>query len=327
MGTLHDPVRDFERLVASHRRELRAHCYRMSGSIHDAEELVQESLLRAWKGMQSFEGRASLRTWLYKIATNVCLEALATRERRRWPAEAGPPVDVPELIGEPERETRWIEPCSEEWYVDLADSPEASYGQRESVALAFLIALQQLPAKQRAVLLLREVVGLSAEECASMLGLSVPATKSALQRARATLDAVPKESLPAEPAARELLERYMRAWERRDVHGLMALLCEDAVLVMPPYRAWLVGGGHIGRALGERAFPAAPFGIRMLETEANGLPACVAYHRQGASARWAAVGIHVLHARGDRIARISAFLDGTLVHSFGFALELCEAAG
>jgi RNA polymerase sigma-70 factor (ECF subfamily) len=255
------------------------------------------------------------------VATNVCVEALAARDRRTLPSESRPPVDSIDRIGPPAIDAAWLEPCPYDLYADVAPSPEARYSERESVALAFLVALQVLPPRQRAVLLLREVVGLPADECAHVLEMSVAAVKSALQRARATLDERGPRSpdlgrTAHEPGTGELLAKYMLAWERRDVDALVELLHDDAALVMPPYREWLVGAETIRAAIRDKAFAAAPAGIRMTPTIANALPACAAYHRGSETAPFAPVGIHVLHVRGERIAMIAAFLDGRLVERF-----------
>jgi RNA polymerase sigma-70 factor (ECF subfamily) len=312
----------FARLIAPYERELRAHCYRMSGSLHDADDLLQESLLRAWRGLPKFEGRSALRTWLYKVTTSACLDALEKRAPRTLPMDLGPPVGANESIGPPRPEPIWIEPCPRELYEsDDAPSPEASYARRQSVALAFMAALQLLPARQRAVVILRDVLGWQASECAALLDASVAAINSAHQRARETLatradgfDRAPR----ADAATAALLSRYVRAWELADVGALVALLHEDATLAMPPLPQWLAGAPAIGASIEAMVFaPAGPNGFRLVAVEANGQPAFAAYERDRERGGWRAAGVHVIDVRGDRIAGIVAFLDSGLFGAFG----------
>lgn len=315
----------FRRLIEPYRRPLRAHCYRMSGSLHEADDLLQESLLRAWKGLRAFEGRSGFRTWLYRVATNTCLSALATVRGRTLPEELGPPVASAALLGEPAVDPIWLEPCPEDLCGEIPISPEAKYHEREAVALAFLVALQLLPPKQRAVLILREVVGLDAAECAEVLGLSVPAVKSALQRARETLDSREATTSDVAPvvddaATRALLARYVAAWEAADVAALVSVLHEDATLTMPPYRAWLRGALAI--AEGRKTRCSAKSATRMVATTANGLPAFAMYSSDGESGALTARGIHLIEIRAGRISSITAFLDATLVPRFGLPARL-----
>ncbi len=213
--------RAFAQLIAPYRRELRAHCYRLSGSLHDADDLLQESLLRAWRGLGTFAGRSSLRTWLYKVSTNACLDALEKRPARLLPFDLGPPVAGDARLAAPRHEPIWLEPWPDAPADAAAASPEARYGGRESVALAFLVALQLLPARQRAVLLLRDVLGWQASGCAELLGLSVAAVNSALQRARETIDrrapALADASATVDPETAAVLARYVAAWETTEV--------------------------------------------------------------------------------------------------------------
>jgi RNA polymerase sigma-70 factor (ECF subfamily) len=299
----------FERLVAPHRRELRAHCYRMSGSLHDAEDLLQDTLVKAWKGLPTFQGRASVRTWLYTVATNACLDL---GERRRvMPTELGGP-SRPGTELAPSLETPWLEPCPAEWIEPDDRSPEARYSRRQSVTLAFLTALQRLPAKQRAVLLLRDVLGWQANECGELLDLSVAAVNSALQRARDTLGAGPFEA-PGEPdeQTRSLLQRYLQAWERADLTSLVQVLREDAVLSMPPLPGWFRGAHDIAAAIGGMVLPPGSAGrFRLVPISANA---------QAGFAMFAGsepVSVHVLTIEGGRVARIDAFLDARLVARF-----------
>src|SRR5215204_27181 len=231
----------YARLVEPHRSELHAHCYRMLGSVQDAEDALQEALMRAWRGLPKFEGRSSLRSWLYRIATNTSLDAIERRPKRVLPIDYGPPADPHGGVGEPVVESVWIEPYPDETLgiEDGYASPDARYEQRESVELAFIAALQLLPATQRAVLILREVLGFSAAEVAEALDTTVASVNRALQRARKTLaDRLPDQSQQAtlrtlgDEALREIVERYVDAWERCDVDTVVSLLAEDAAFTM-----------------------------------------------------------------------------------------------
>jgi RNA polymerase sigma-70 factor, ECF subfamily len=249
----------FEQLVEPHRVELHAHRYRMLGSVHDGEDALQETLLRAWRGLPRFEGRSSLRSWLYTIATNTCLSAIERRPKRVLPIDYGPATDPNEAPGEPIAESVWLEPYPDELLglqPNLA-APEASYDRRESVELAFVAALQHLPATQRAVLILREVLGFTAKEAGETLKTSAASVNSALQRARAAVeDRIPEQTQQAtlrslgDAGVRELVARYVDAWERCDVDAFAAMLSEDASFAMPPLASWYEGGGRLlsGRA-------------------------------------------------------------------------------
>lgn len=309
----------FRRLVSPFERELTAHCYRMSGSLHDAEDLVQESLLRAWKGLPGFEGRASLRTWLHRVTTSVCLDELDRRRPRLLPMDLGPangPTSAPRL------EPIWLEPCPAAFYDEAPTSPEARVGARESVALAFLVALQRLPPRQRAVLLLRDVLGYEASECAEMLDSTVASINSALQRARDTLSSTSAPRPTMDDETRSLLMRYVRAWEEADVGALVTLLREDASLAMPPLEAWAQGAHAIGASIGAMVFvPGARGRFRLVPTEASGLPAFAAYERRDDGA-FHPLSIHVLDVRDGRIAAITAFLDVSLFARFGLPTTL-----
>ncbi|MGH2951955.1 MAG: sigma-70 family RNA polymerase sigma factor, partial [Solirubrobacterales bacterium] len=240
----------FGRLVESHRGELHAHCYRMLGSVHDAEDALQEALLRVWRGLARFEGRSSLRSWLYKIATNTCLDAIQKRPKRVLPIDYGPATDPHDGPGEPVVESVWLEPYPDET-LGLEDgfaAPEARYEQRESVELAFVAALQHLPANQRVALILREVLGFSAKETAESLDTTVAAVNSALQRARKTVEErLPEQSQQAtlrslgDDGVREVVESYVDAWDRGDIDAVVGMLTEDATFAMPPLRSWYGG--------------------------------------------------------------------------------------
>lgn len=297
----------FEQLVAPFSRSLKAHCYRMSGSAHEAEDLLQESLVRAWRGLKGFEGRSSVRTWLYTVATRVCLDA--GEKRRVLPTELGAAV-TPGAALAPDHEIPWLEPYPDAWVEPEEHSPEARYSRRQSVTLAFLTALQRLPPKQRAVLLLRDVLGWQATECADLLELSVAAVNSALQRARETMGSLEEHDAPVEQDedTRTLLQKYLRAWEQADVSALVAVLREDAILTMPPMAGWFQGAANIGAAIGGMVLTPGTAGLyRLTLSHANGQNAVVMY--RGAEP----ASVHVLTLRGGKVARIDAFLDPRLV--------------
>ena len=293
--------------VEPFRRELQAHCYRMSGSAQDAEDLVQESLIKAWKNLQSFEGRSSLRRWLYSVATRTCLDALDAKKSRVLLTGAASDPALPP--GPPPDGVAWLEPYPDEALPSDEPTPEARYTQKESVALAFLAALQLLPAKQRAVLLLRDVLGWQATECAELLELSVAAVNSALQRARETL--ATKQAQPSASPDASLLQRYVDAWASSDSNKLVALLHEDALAAMPPLALWLDGAHAIAAFLGRFVMPPGSAGtFRMAPVHANGQSAFVCF------ANGAPVALHVLAFRADRIARLDAFTLPTVVRRF-----------
>jgi RNA polymerase sigma-70 factor (ECF subfamily) len=298
---------DFTTAIAPYRRELRAHCYRMSGSLLDADDLLQETLIKAWKGLPTFEGRSSLRTWLYTVATRACIDALEKKSARTLPRELGPPSDG--QVGPPRMDVPWLEPAPSE-LMELEPSPEARYSQREGVALAFLVALQRLPPRQRAVLILRDVVGWQASECGELLGLSVAAVNSALQRARETLAAPATVTALDDPDKQSLLQRYVQAWERADVELLVSILHEDATLAMPPMAEWLQGARVIGASITAMVF-SQPGAFTLVAAEANGLPAFGVY-RDGK-----ATGIHVVEISRGRIDAVTAFLNPALFAAFG----------
>lgn len=289
--------RAFHELVEPFRRPLLLHCYRMLGSPADAEDAVQETFLRAWRGRARFEGRSSVRTWLFRIATNACLDEL---DRVRGPRAVLP---MPDEHAEPP--------------APAAADPAARYALHEGVELAFLTAIQQLPGRQRAVLILRDVLGWSPAEAAELLGTSVPGANSALQRARATLeqDGIAAHSpAPHAPTQRALLRRYVEAWDRADEPALVALLREDAELRMPPQPA-VLGGLEIARFLADRH--ACSRGLSFRTAWGNGRPAVVTY-RQDAGAR-VPHGVLLLRVEGDRIAAIDTYFDREVVAAFARA--------
>jgi RNA polymerase sigma-70 factor (ECF subfamily) len=307
----------FAALIAPFRRELRAHCYRLTGSLVDADDLLQESLLRAWKGLARFEGRSSLRTWLYRVTTNSCLDVLDRRKTKVLPEQLGPAVS-PDQLAAPDPDLPWLEPCPEGMYVDLPASPEARYSSRESVTLAFLVALQALPARQRAVLILRDVVGWEAAECAELLDMSVFAVNSALQRARDTMAARAARNAPVDDAVPPaLLARYVDAWQLADVGALVALLRDDATLAMPPMPTWLAGADAIGASLAAMVLPPAAAGrYCLVPIVTSGRPGFAAY-AVGSDGMYHPSSIHVVDVRDGAIAAIHAFLDVRLFPRFG----------
>lgn len=329
---------EFGGLAEPYRRELQVHCYRILGSLPDAEDMVQETLLRAWRRLDTYEGRASFRAWLYKIATNACLDALDRRRapKRALPSAARPPADPRLPFAPPGLEPIWLEPFPDAWFVEAAASPEARYTARESISLAFLVALQLLSARQRAALILCDVLSWPAREVAEMLELTVSAVNSALHRARTTLarhyPARDPESvllaLPADETMRALLHRYVQAWEAADVAGLVALLKEDVAFTMPPSPSW-----YRGRTATQIFVAATIFGDntifagiargrwRLLPVQANGQPAFAMYQRDDAGG-YRAFGVQVLVFAGDGLAEVHNFLTPSLVTRFGLPEEL-----
>ncbi len=315
---------ELESRLEEHRAELTAHCYRMLGSAFEAEDAVQETLVRAWRGFDRFEGRSALRSWLYRIATNVCLDMLAGKERRARPMDlaAAQTADAP--LGSPLPEATWILPVPDSRVLPADGDPAELAATRETVRLAFIAALQHLPPRQRAVLILREVMSWKASEVAELLDTSVASVNSALQRARATIAATDvAETEPAEPMDDEqqaFLERYVDAFERYDLDALTSLLHEDATWSMPPYELWLhdhldIRRWCLGPGIGCR-------GSRLVATQANGSPAFGQYRPDGDGGH-EAWSLQVLEITGGRIAAITFFLDtASLFPLFGLPLRL-----
>jgi len=315
----------FRGLVEPYRRELLAHMYRMTGSLHDAEDLLQDSLLKAWNGLDRFEGRSSLRTWLHRIATRTCLDALDQAPRRTLPLWRDSLSDPAEPFPPPVNEPVWLEPFPDALLSE--ETPEARATAREGIALAFLVMLQELPPRQRAAFLCCEVVGMKASDVAELLELSPAAVNSALQRAREKLASLRESAGPSPTLAvageRELLARYVSAWENADVAELLSLLRDDATLSMPPFPGWFQGPKQIGRSLREMVLPPEAKGIfRFVATRANGLPAFAGYRREGASGPFQPAALHVLRLEGRQIAEILAFMDPTLFRHFGLPPSL-----
>jgi RNA polymerase sigma-70 factor (ECF subfamily) len=311
---------EFVRLTDPYRRELLAFCYSMLGSMEDAEDLVQETYLRAWRSFGGFEGRSSLRTWLYRIATNRCLSALERRERRPMPSGLGGPAEDPGTpLVSAGAGTVWLEPFPDAWAGAAPADPAAIVAGRASVRLALVAAMQHLSARQRAVLILRDVLAWRAAEAAEVLGMTSTAVNSALQHARARLGraAAVEDELtePAEPDRRALLGRYVKAFENADVAGLVALLHEDAVMEMPPFLTWFEGRAAVIGFL-ERRCLTAPGGFLLVPVAANGQPAAAAYLR-GPDGVHRAHGVQVLTMLDTAITRIDTFLDPRLFAAFG----------
>ena len=315
---------ELERRLEEHRRELTGYCYRMLGSAFEAEDAVQETLVRAWRSFDRFEGRAALRSWLYRIATNVCLDLLQGRKRRAVPMDFGPAQTAPDVPGPMQPEATWLMPIPDGSVVAPDADPAEALQARETIRLAFVAALQHLPPRQRAVLILREVLRWKADEVAELLDTTVASVNSALQRARATLDASRPEVTdrfePLDEEQQALLARYVDAFERYDMSALTSLLHEDATQSMPPYEMWLAGGtrccaGGSARALGCR-------GSRLVPTVANGSPAFGQY-RPSPAGGWDPWALQVLELSGGRIVQFTAFLDTeTLFPLFGLPARL-----
>ncbi|OBI96492.1 RNA polymerase subunit sigma-70 [Mycobacterium sp. 1465703.0] len=313
---------DFVEQAAPFRAELIAHCYRMLGSVHDAEDLVQETYLRGWRGYAAFEERAALKTWLYRIATTACLRALENRARRVLPMGVGdgsidPDADFDAKAGA----HAWLEPIPDALMSSAPDGPEDKVTAKQSVRLAVMTALHELPARQRAVLILRDVVQFSAAEVAELLETTPAAVNSSLQRARAHLaELSPVEedmSEPGDAERRELLDRYCAAFENADMAALTALLQADVKLEMPPLPVWFTGRDAVLRFLAGRAL-AAPGEIAMIPTAANAQPA-VAEYRRAADGAMRAHSIHVLTTGSTGVAAITVFLDPGLFSTFGLS--------
>ncbi|WP_432980655.1 sigma-70 family RNA polymerase sigma factor [Dactylosporangium sp. CA-233914] len=313
---------DLTELLEPHRRELEVHCYRMLGSFHEAEDMVQETFLKAWRGWETFQGRSSVRAWLYRIATNVCLDALKSAQRRVLPMDLGPPSD-PAVSLPPVTGVAWLEPLPDRV---LDADPQTRAVSRETVELAFLAALQHLPPRQRAVLIARDVLGWSAAETAELLDVTTTAVNSALQRARATL----RERLPErgedwqpdrtpQPEEREVLRRYVEAFERADVRAMMSLLADEARAAMPPLPMWYLGKPAIAGALSRSVPRDAEFWVgrvRVRLTRANRDPAMVSYHTPPGETEERPFAVGVLRIEDGLIRELTAFHDPAVFADF-----------
>lgn len=313
----------FDRLMAPHRRQLHTHCYRMLGSPFDADDALQETLLAAWRGLAGFEARSALGTWLYRIATHVCLRMVSQRPRRITSPEHGAPLQATAELGEPVAGPVWLEPLpDEEWASATSpEDPASTLQRREHVALAFVAALQHLPGTQRAVLLLREVLEYSAAETAAMLGTSVASVNSALQRAQKTVKArMPAAQAQQHPplvgqqARDELLARFVRAWEQRDIAAMASLLAEDARFTMPPLPAWFDGRRFALMFFAERVFQ-TPWRLQPLH--GNGQAGFACYLQQAGDERFRPGGVVLLRLRGGLIGSIDSFIDPAVCRRFG----------
>jgi RNA polymerase sigma-70 factor, ECF subfamily len=320
----------FRDLVEGHRSELAAHCYRMLGSHHDAEDALQDTLIRAWRGLAGFQRGRPFRPWLYKIATNVCLDTLAHRPKRALPTDLGMPAGPGDDAGAPPAEPVWLEPYPSEVLriPEGVAGPEARYERREAVELAFVAALQLLPARQRAALILRDVLGFSAAEVAGALETTPASVNSALQRARETIERrLPARSQQAtlralgDERVRALVDAYVRAWETADVDALAAMLAEDARLAMPPFPNWWRGRDTIAAVL---THPDSPFREpwRYVPTHANGQLAAAAYLWNAGQQSYEATGLDVLTLADDRIVQITAFATPEIFARFGLPARL-----
>jgi RNA polymerase sigma-70 factor (ECF subfamily) len=309
-------------LVEPHRPALHAHCYRMLGSVPDAEDALQDALLRAWRGLPRFEGRSSLKTWLYTIATNACLKLIERRPTRVLPVDFGPAGDPHGQLDEPLVESVWLEPYPDERLVPGDHAPDARYEQREAVEVAFVAALQHLPARQRAVLIMREVLGFSGGEVAAALEMSPEAVYSALQRAHRTVDSrLPEQSQQTALRAigderlRTLVDRYVDAWQRADVDALVDLLTEDVTISMPPFRTWYAGRDAVLHFLAKTPLRGERW--RVVASHANGQVgfACYLVSEETGVYEWHSMEIVAI--RDDRIAEIVAFIDPDGYAAFG----------
>jgi RNA polymerase sigma-70 factor (ECF subfamily) len=317
----------YGRLVEPHRGELHAHCYRMLGSLHDAEDALQETMLRAWRGLSRFDAERSLRPWLYRIATNACLDVIAKRPKRVLPFHRSAPAAAQAGPGVPLAEVVWLEPVPDE-LLGLEDgyaAPEARYEQRESVELAFTAALQHLPARQRAVLILREVLGFSAREVAESLDTTAASVNSALQRARrAVVERLPAQSQQAtlralgDEGLREVVQRYVDAWESRNVDAMTAMLVEDATFAMPPHPNWFSGRESVVAFLS--ATGRIP--LRHIATRANGQAAIGWYLWDARREKYVPASLEVLTLEGALVKDIVAFVYPELFERFGLPAEL-----
>jgi RNA polymerase sigma-70 factor (ECF subfamily) len=310
---------EFPRLADPYRRELTAHCYRMLGSVHDAEDLVQETYLRAWRSYHKFEGRSSMRTWLYRIATNVCLTALEGRAKRPLPTGLGAPgSDAADPLVE-RAEVPWLEPAPESAVGSISADPAEVAASRETIRLAFIAALQYLPPRQRAVLVLRDVLRWRAAEVAEAIGTTTVAVNSTLQRARKQLaDASPREEAlvePTSPEQRKLLDRYVTAFWEKDVDAIVAMFTDDAVWEMPPFTGWYQGPENIGRLIGGQC-PGQREDMPMVATTANGQPAFGLYMRTQ-DGTFAPFHLQVLTLTKDGVSHVAAFFDTSLFATFG----------
>ncbi|MCP4537968.1 MAG: sigma-70 family RNA polymerase sigma factor [Chloroflexi bacterium] len=328
-GARNGDQKQFDNLVEPYCAELQVHCYRMLGSLQDAEDQLQETLLRAWRHLHSFRHAGSFRAWLYKIATNVCLDTLDKRTRRSLPTVTHPAANVEEPFAPFSTDPIWLEPFPDTLLTGIVPSSEAQYSTYESVRLAFLVALQILPPRQRAVLILRDVLDLRAKEVAELLEITVSSANSVLHRARTTLrkhyhpyepDDAPVS--PTDEMTQQLLDRYVRVWETADMDGLVMLLKEEATLAMPPSSSWYQGRTAISAFLANAIFVEDERNLwRLRPTRANAQPAFGLYKRNPDTGSYQAFAIQVLTVDGGQVAAITTFLNPALFPRFSLPSE------
>jgi RNA polymerase sigma-70 factor (ECF subfamily) len=329
-AALPDDAAAFSSATEPFRRELRIHCYRMLGSFQDSEDLVQETLLRAWRNRSNFEGRSSIRTWLYRIATNACLDFLQRRPRRVLPQDIAPPADPTLIPAIPGQEIPWLEPFPDLYLEADADAgPDAEVVQKETIELAFIAAVQHLPARQRAALVLRDVLGWSASDSAELLEINVAALNSALQRARSTMRkhlperraewSAPEETTEPEQS---LLLRFMEAHERADMPAIASLLREDVRMVMPPIAVWFDGRDAVTTAMGVGFGTMVGHELRTIATAANRQPAFVMYTRPPGEATFKALVLTIVKVENGRVVELTGFDPKTMLPAFGLPLTL-----
>jgi RNA polymerase sigma-70 factor (TIGR02960 family) len=325
--------RAFDRVVAPYRRLLHTHCYRMLGSPHDADDALQETLIAAWRGVASFDGRSALSTWLYQISTHVCLRLISKRPRRMESPDYGPALETTADLGQMVTGPVWLEPLPDDeapWHGEVHEDPAEAIARRESVALAFAAALQHLPGTQRAVLLLRDVLGYSAAEVARTLGTTVAAANSALQRAQKTV----KDKMPARSQAAELqslgqgkldklLSAFVTAWESREIEELVRLFTEDVRFKMPPLPAWFDGRAFVEKFIVERVFETS---WRLLPLRANAQAGFACYMKRTGDDRFRLGAITLVSLRAGQIAGLHSFLDPVVHRRFGLAEEILDGA-
>ncbi len=327
-GALAGDATAFEALVEPHRRELLTHCYRLMGSPQDAEDLVQETFLRAWRRLNTYEGRSSVRAWLYKIATNACLDALANRPRRTLPPFSYPPGGPQSSIPAPILEPIWLEPFPDELLAPTETSAESRFEARESIRLSFLLALQILPPRQRCVLILSDVLDWPARELADLLGTSTGSVNSLLHRARWSLK---KNYLPdhseqlekSDPQLQALLDRYMQAWEDADLDEIVMLLTEETTFAMPPIPLWLLGVSAIRSFVAKDLLNGNATGRWTLKpVQANGEPGFAWYRRDETGSSYEAYALQVLTVKSNKISAVVTFLQPSLFRFFNLPANL-----
>lgn len=318
----------FATLTEPFRKELTTHCYRMLGSLEDAEDQVQESYLRAWRALQTFQGRGSLRAWLYKIATNTCLDVLAQRPRRGLPVQFSPPSDPSRPLKLPVNDPIWLQPYPDELAAPLITSPEARYDANESISLAFMVALQELPPRQRCALILGDVLEWQATEIAEALGISVSAVNSLLHRARSILKQRYKPSAEEKPrlseeGQRKILEQYITAWAAADIDRIVSMLTEEATFPMPPLPSWYQGRDAIRKFIQATSLAGEAAGRwKLVAIRANGLPGFAFYQREEVTGRYLPFALQVLSFDGELISDVTTFGNPELFPTFNLPAEL-----